>query len=227
MGDVDFATLKAQLKYRMGMDTGPEEVGSSDTNFYGVWVNQAYRQICSSHTLLGTPMVFRIPELETSSSATTTDGTAYVDVPSDCLTVRTVFDETNDRQLKNIPYRTYLAYTDRATAASEGDPTEWARMGSRIYLHPTPGTTGDTLTIHYKKYPDALDGENVTIIGAEWDEPIVTLAAHKGFTWQGALDKAKAAREEFLEMAAGIIRSYEEEVDRDVSFEPSSAYMPR
>ncbi len=227
MGDVDFATLKAQLKYRMGMDTGPESVGSEATNYYGVWVNQAYHQICSSHTLLGSALVFRIPELETSSSATTTDGTAYVDVPSDCLTIRTVFDETNDRQLKNIPYRTYLEYTDRADTSSEGDPTEWARMGSRVYLHPTPGTTGDALTIHYKKYPATLTGENVTVIGAEWDEPIVTLAAYKGFTWQGAFDKAKAAKEEFLEMAAGIIKAYTEEVDRDLTIEPSSAYLPR
>lgn len=226
MGATDFATLKAHVKYRLGMDTGPEDVGSDHVNYYGIWTNQAYKQICAAHKMPGLNKVFRIPELETSSSATTTDGTAYVSVPTDCIAIRTVFDETNDRKLTYIPLAEYLAYTDRATTSAEGDPTEWTRAGSKIYLHPTPGTTGDTLTIHYKKRPSDLSGTSTTIIGDEWDEPIVILASQKGFIWQGAFDKAKAARDEFIEIVAGLISAYDpQENDRAAQFGPSQTYI--
>ena len=226
MGSTSFDIFCDHLKYRMGMDTGIESISSGAVNYYGIWTNMAYRQICAAHKMPGLNKIFRIPELETSSTATTVDGTAYVSTPSDCIAVRTVFDETNDTKLTFIPTSTYFAYNDRATTTSEGDPTEWTRAGARIYLHPTPGTTGDTLTIHYKKRPSDMSGTGTTVIGDEWDEPIVILASQKGFLWQGAFDKAKAAREEFIEVVAGLIGAYDaQEGDRDIGFGPSTSYM--
>ena len=208
------------------MDTGPESIGSDDVNYYGIWVNMAYKQICAAHKMPGLNKIFRIPELETSSPATTVIHVAYISTPSDCIAVRTVFDETNDTKMTFIPTATYFAYNDRATTTSEGDPTEWTRAGSKIYLHPTPGTTGDTLTIHYKKRPSDMSGTGTTVIGDEWDEPIVILASQKGFTWQGAFDKAKVAREEFIEVVAGLISAYDaQEADRDISFGPGTSYI--
>jgi len=227
MGSLGFDDFKAQVQYRMGQDTAPESVGSDSLNYYGIWVNKAYRQICTSHKLYTIPKRFYFPELETSTTATTTDGTAYVSVPSDALVIRTVFDSTNSTKLTYIPWRTYLAYTDRATAASEGDATEWTRASGRIYLHPTPSTTGDTMTIYYKKVPADLSGSDTTAIGEEWDEPVVILAAHKGFMWTGDFEKAKMAKEEFIEIVMGLASVYDtEEIDRDATWEPSSSYMP-
>jgi hypothetical protein len=225
VGSTSFDVLKEHVKYRMGQDTGPESIGSDAVNYYGIWVNMAYKQICTANRMAGINKIFRIPELETSSSATTVDGTAYVSTPSDCIAVRTVFDETNDTKLTYIPLSTYLAYNDRATTTSEGDPNEWTRAGSKIYLHPTPDAA-NTLTIHYKKRPADLSGTDTTVIGDEWDEPIVMLAAYKGFTWQGAFDKSKAAMEEFVMVVAGLISAYDQqETDRDASMGPSTSYM--
>lgn len=227
MGALGFDDFKEQIKYRHSMDTSPETIGDSSLNFYGIWANHAYKQICSAHRLFGINKRFRIPQLETSTTATTTDGTAYVSVPSGCLVVRTVYDSTNNRRLDQISWDTYLEYTDRADTTAEGDPTEWTRSGARIYLHSTPGTTGDTLTIYYKKLPSDMTGTETTIIGAEWDEPIVQLAAYKGFIWLGQYDKAKATKEEFIETIAGLIPLYgAEELDANVKYGPTSAYMP-
>ena len=225
MGSTSFDTLCDHLKYRMGQDTGPEAVGSDDVNYYGIWVNMAYKQICAAHKMPGLNKIFRIPELETSSSATTVIHVAYVSTPGDCIAVRTVFDETNDTKLTFIPTSTYFAYNDRATTASEGKPSEWARAGSKIYLHSTPDAAY-TLTVHYKKRPLDMSGTDTTIIGDEWNEPIVILASQKGFIWQGAFDKAKAAREEFIEIVAGLIGAYDaQEGDRDISFGPGTSYI--
>jgi hypothetical protein len=227
VGSLGFDDLKEQVKYRLGMDTSPETVGTNSLNFYGIWVNHAYKQICSSHRLMGINKRFRIPELETSTTASTVDGTAYISTPSDCVVVRTVYDTTNNAKLDQIAWKKYISYTDRTNTTAEGDPTEWTRAGARIYLHPTPDAAM-TMTVYYKKLPSDLTGTATTEIGAEWDEPIILLASYKGFTWTGQFDKAKACREELLETIAGLIQVYgEEELDSDIRLAPTDAYMSR
>jgi len=232
VGDIGFNTFKEYVQFRMGRlaqgtADGLTTAGSSDLNMYGIWVNQAYRQICTNEHLSGLPRRVYIPALETSTTATTTDGTAYVSVPSDCLLIRSVYDTTNNVKLAQIPWRVYISYTDRATTSAEGDATEWCRSGARIYLHPTPQTTGDTMTIYYKKLVATLSGTDTTAIPAEWDEPIVQLATIKGHMWTGDFDKIKPLREEFVESVSGILDIYAQEaVDRDANFAPDSSYLP-
>jgi hypothetical protein len=168
---------------------------------------------------------FYFPQLMSSSTATTTDGTAYVSAPAS-LYVTQVFDTTNGRKLDWIPWKKYIEYTDRTDSTKEGDPTEWNHYGAYIYLHPTPGTTGDTLTIYFKRLVADLTGTDTTIIGAEWDEPILELAAYKAFRHIGEYEDAKVSREGFLELAAGLADvSKNEEKDTNQSWEPSLSYL--
>jgi len=227
MGDLGFDSLKEQVKFRAGMDTSIEKIGSSSTNYYGVLVNHAYRQICEHDRLFGINRKFYIPELETSATATTTDGTAYVSTPSGVLVVRSVYDTTNNVKLTQIPWKVYISYTDRTNTSAEGDATEWCRSGARIYLHPTPQTTGDTMTIYYKKIVDNLSGTDTTIISSAWDEPIILLATYKGMTWQRDFEKAKLVKEELIDHLSGLVTIYENEyADRDMQFGPDSSYLP-
>jgi hypothetical protein len=224
MGSLDFNTMKAQVKMRMSLDTALSAV-SGTTDYYDIWVNYAYRQICASDYLMGIPRKVYHPELEKSDTTTTTSGTAYVSIPSDCLTIRTIYDATNKYKLDYIPWIMYLKYSDRTVAT--GNPREWVKAGDYIYLHPTPNATL-SLNVFYKKIPMPLTGDNTTEIGAQWDEPIVLFAAYKGHNAMGEYDKAAKVREEIVEILNGIITvPTQEEKDRHQYFYPPVPYtMP-
>ena len=201
--------------------------GTSSTDYFGIWVNKAYLQLCSSDHLFGVKRRINFRELETSTTASTVDGTAYVSTPADALLVRDIYDSTNDAKLHWIPYTKYVGYTDRADTSAEGDPTEWTRAGANIYLHPTPGSV-ITETIYYKKRPSELAGDLQTIIGAEWDDVIVALAAYQGFRTLGDFGAAKSTREELIERLTGMTTIYnDEEASRSDGFGPDPAYMRR
>jgi hypothetical protein len=231
MGSLGFDDLKEQVQFRLGRlsqasTDGLTSSGANNLNMYGIWVNNAYKQICSSEYLMGITKKMIIPDLEYSTTETTTAGAAYIDIPTDSLLIRKVMDSTNGSKLSWIPFRKYIAYTDRADSGSRGTPTEWAHMTRKIFLHPTPDAV-ITEEIFYKKLPGDLTGSNTTIIGSEWDEPITLLAAIKGMTALGDYVNLKPLKEEFIEIATGIIHSYYMEgFDRNESFRPDPAYMP-
>jgi len=224
MGAYTFSNFKAYLKLMMGQRSDLESVNS--TNMYGVWINAAYIDIATKKTLLGTKAGFYFPQLETvDTSQSTADGTAYVNVPSDCLTVRQIYDATNDRELSYIPPQTYFAYTDRSDTSAESEPTEWTRHGTKIYLHPTPDDAY-TLHIYYKKIPSLLSGDSdTTVLDDAWDEPILYLAAYKASVWLHESDDMKTYKEAFLDQIAGLIGLYDsEEEARTGRFQPSILY---
>ena len=225
MGNTDFSAMTEQLKFRAGNNAALDSAGASSLNYYQIWLNQAYRQLCSQEYVLGLKKRLYFPQLFTSTTAATVDGQAYVSVPTGCLYITEVFDTTNGKKLKHITWKQYIEYTDRTTAASEGDPTEWTRSGGRIYVHPT-ADAAMTLTIYYKKLPTDLSGTLTTVIGAEWDDAIIELAAYKMFSWLHEYEKSKVVKESFLEMAAGLADCYHNEnKDRDESFGPSTSYL--
>jgi len=227
MGSLSFDSMTELLKFRAGNNSALDSAGASGFNFYKIWLNQAYRQLCSQDGILGLKKRLYFPQLFTSTTRTTATATAYVTTPTSCLYVTEVFDTTNKKKLDRITWKKYVEYTDRTTAASYGDPSEWTRYGGYIYLHPTIDTGAtDQLTVYYKKLVTELSGTQTTDIGAEWDDVIIELAAYKCFTWCHEMDKAKFVKETFLEMAAGLADIYYmENKDRNESWGPSSAYM--
>jgi len=226
MGATDFSTFTELLKFRAGNNAALDAAMASGTNLYGFWINQSYRQLCSQDYILGLKKRLYFPQLFTSSTASTADTTAFVSVPENCLYITEVFDTTNGKKLKHITWKQYIEYTDRTAASSEGDPSEWTRSGGRIYIHPTADATM-TLTIYFKKLVTDLSGTLTTDIGAEWDDAIIELATYKMFVWTHEDQaKVKQAKESFLEIAAGLADIYwNENKDRDESFEPSASYM--
>ena len=212
MGSYSYSDMKAYVKLRLGQRTDLENV--SGTNMYGVWVNSAYTKLATSSKLVATRKDMYFPQLETSSTASTVDAQAYVSVPTDALIVRTVFNTTDSAKLDNITWGKYIGYTDRTNTSSETAPTEWVRSGTYLYLHPTPDKAY-SLTIYYKKLVTALTGTGVTVLGAEWDDSIVSLATYIGLLYLGEFDKAKIVQAEFMENATSIANLYAiEETDR-------------
>jgi len=228
MGALGFDDFKEFLKFRAGNRADWSAGGDSSLNYFGIWTNSAYRQLCTQDGILGLKKKLYFPQLMTNTTKTTTDGTAYVSAPTGVLYITEVFDTTHGLKLDKISWKEYIEYTDRTTTASEGDPTEWVRYGTSIYLHPTPQTTGDTMTVYYKKLVADLSGTQTTDIGAEWDDVIVELATHKMFTWMHEQVEAKISKEAFLEMAVGLAGLYDlEDRDLDKSLGPSMAYINR
>jgi hypothetical protein len=228
MGSLTFDSMTELLKFRAGNNAALDSAGVSAFNYYGIWTNQSYRQLCSQDYILGLKKRLYFPQLLTTATATTATSTAFVLAPSDALYITEVFDTTNLKKLDHITWKQYVEYTDRTTPASYGDPSEWTRAGTSIYLHPTIKTGAtNQLSIYYKKLPVELSGTDTTVIGSEWDDVIIELATYKMFVWTNEdQPKIKQAKESFLEMAAGLADIYHNESkDRNESFAPSTSYM--
>ena len=233
MGDYALSDFTDRLKLELGQRTDLE----SPTDWYDKWINTAYMTLATKKRYFDGRRYHTIyfPELEVvDTSQSTTDGTAYLTTPTDCLHIRKIFDETNNVKLTAISVDEYLSYTDRDTAASEGKPTEYVRMaeaatsGSRIYLHPTPDDEY-SLYIYYRKRPAELDDDtDTTLLGDEWDEPILKLAVIQAQMRLKEYDKAKLEKEEWRSMMNELVGVYDgEKLDRDEIRKPSATYGAR
>ncbi len=221
MGERTYAEMCADLKFHLGNRT------DSDTNIAN-WINVAYKDLTTRNMLWGVkmPEQYIFPELNTSASKSTTDGVAYVTVPTDALYVATIDDTTSKRKLVNIPWREYIKHPDRATTTSEGAPTKWVRYGLNLYLYPTPDATY-ALTVYYRKRPaELVNASDVTLVGDEWDEPILKLAVIQSFRRFGEYEKAEVEKKEWVDMMAAKVGMYfREESDRETYRKPDMTYF--
>ena len=198
-----FSQMGIYLKFQFGNRTDLEDVG--DTNLYNIWINSAYKQLCSRNRFWALKRNFKFPQLQAlDTSQSTTDAVAYLSMPSDALIIQNLQDTTNERDLDYIKPIEYFSFTDRADTDAEGQPTEYTRSGDYIYLHPTPDATYTT-EILYRKRPATLSGAEETAIDDEWDDAILALAAFIGFSWLHEYDKAEARKNEFIGLVSGLI----------------------
>ena len=214
MGAYTFTQFQTYLKLRFGDNDAWD-------SYFPVWINSAYRQLCTTNTVWELRRNLYIPELETSATADTVDGTAYISSPADTLIVREIYDTDNNLRLNWMPWSEYIGRTDRTTAANEGKPTKWHRQGGYIFLYPTPDDAY-TMTIYYKKRVADLTGTDVTAIGAEWDDIILEIAHYYGRMWNNEYDKAKISKEAAKEKIAELMTGYwSEERARRESIRPN------
>ena len=225
MGNFTLDTLWQQVKFRMGQRNDLEQVGTDVLNYYEMWVNQAYTQICAADFLFGVPKKVIIPQLETSVTETTTASTPYITLPTSASIIRHVFDNTNHYRLRWIPEAKYVNYADRDNTSAYSNPTEWARLENKIYVHPTPNSDV-SITVFYKQMPTLLTGEATTAIGGEWDEVIVSIATYKAMLWLGEYEKAEIVKGEIVDLLTAIIPPvHQEEKDRREWRRPDEAYI--
>ena len=220
-GTWTFAQFTSFLKFMMGNRTDLE----SPTDYYDIWVNDAYIQLTTQDKFWGINRSFRFPQLETSKTYSTADGTAYIAVPDNALIIREVYDTTNNKRLTWIPWQEYIKKTDRTDTSAEANPTKWTRYENSVYLYPTPGSV-NVMTEYYRKIPAVLSGSGTSELDTAWDNPILLLAAYKGFLWMGEYDKAKTMRQEFVDTIGSLMTIYgQEEKARVESWRPDEAYM--
>jgi hypothetical protein len=184
-------------------------------------VNAAYLHIATRRDL-------DFPELHKTMTDDTADGTTTLQAGTDTLYIEEIFDDDNKQWLKWIPWSKYVSYTDRANTSAEGKPIEWHRRGTPgttdIFVYPTPDDAY-TCTISYRYKPALLTSTNTTVIGDEWDEPIVTLATVFGFRWLSEFDKSEKLFESWMQTVRGLAGIYDiEEKARRETARPSTLW---
>ena len=235
MGAYDLENFTDYMTLALGQRTDLEAVSLSDagsTDMYVKWVNAAYIQLVTNSQFFGEKASLKFPELEVvDTSISTVDGTSYITVPTDLLITRHLWNATSDESLDWIPWRDYLNKTGRETASSEGKPQKWTRTaggassGSRFHLSPRPDAAYN-IYIYYRKRPAVLATTNTTLIGAEWDEPILYFATYKALIAINHFDKAQVYKEEFLNMIRGLEGVYDpEEKARDAQAYPDTIFL--
>jgi hypothetical protein len=224
MGDKSFATFKSELLWALG------NRASADVNtMEGKWINSAYRSLTSRNKFwkFKVPKTFTFEELDTSTTATGNDGDAYISKPSDGIFVHTVWDMTSDNMLGYKDHIWYTGQTGRADADSEGEPTNWTPYGNKLYLWPTLDDEYN-FTIYYRKRIADMTDTETTVIGAEWDEPILMLAIIRGNMFLGDFETAKQWRDEFILTIQDLMgmQDRQRRYARD-RFQPSSQHTQR
>jgi len=203
-----FDDFRNYLKFELGQRTDLE----SPVNYYTAWINAAYISLTTRDKLFGMNKSFWFPQLETSGTAMTTAGVAYVLTPEDALVIRRIWNTTDDAYLKPITKDEYYKRLSKVTTASRGTPTEYVRLGTNIYLSPTPDDSTTSLVIYYRMVPAVLGAStDVTVLGAEWDEPILKLAVIQTHQRLKEYDLAELEKKAWVEDVLGLMGIYNQE----------------
>jgi hypothetical protein len=130
--------------------------------------------------------------------------------------------------LKWITPEDYYRRVGRANTSSEGYPREYTRLGSKIYFYPTPGGTY-TEVCYYKKKPSVLSADDdVTVLGSEWDQPIIKLAGIIAMYKLKEYDFATIEKQAFEEDIMGLVNVYaQEQRQMDKYLQPDMQYLGR
>lgn len=219
MGTYTFDNFRDYLKLEMGQRADLE----SPTNFYSIWINAAYLGLTTRDRFFDMKKSFWFPELEDIKTATTSAGIPYVLTPTGTLVIRRIWNTTDDAYLGPMTKDEYYKKLSKATTASRGTPTKYVRLGANTYLSPTPvGTTA--LTFYRRMVPDILvEDDDVTVLGPEWDEPILKLAVIQSYMRLKEYDFAEVERKAWVDDVTNLINIYaQEERANEVVLGPDS-----
>jgi hypothetical protein len=206
-----FGQLKSEVKLILGFASQTTHPFVSPTDYTTNWVNRALVRIARMLAASGRDVAQILPHFFATWEGVTVNNGAYVDVPTNALTVREVYsfdktsaDENRDkgRLLPEISPAAYEVMARDTTVV--GFPRMWTRRANRIYLFPIPTTAYLTdLHIHGTKKESTLSGDaSVAILGEEWEDITVLEAARIGATEMGWFEAAKQFHDQVLEQVS-------------------------
>ena len=228
MGAKTLSQFTTDLKFELG-----RSVDTSLDDYYTGWINTAYTSLTTRHKFFGERFNLRFPELEDEHTASCTAGDTYVLAHANCLYIQEVWDSTNDARLRNISWREYNSITGRNTTASRNKPTKWVQRGKtgsykRVYISPTPAGAYGLVLFDRRRATALADDDDTTVIGAEWDEPILQLAVLLTHSRLNEFDRIEPKKPEWIEMMTDVAGIYDkEELARKDVRSPSLSYIER
>ena len=153
------------------------------------YINQSYLELASEYAY---------PQLSTSTTITTADGTAAYELSvSNLLRFTDIVNSTIPFTLRTMSENQYHDFTQGSTSNS-GTPVYWyvSGVGSNdryeVTFWPTPAGTY-TLNVHYVQAPDELETEPTAtsaVIPEPWDDSIIHRAVSRGWRMLGDLETA-------------------------------------
>lgn len=157
-----------------------QHIGTIGTTIANREINRAYRQLIQMISAWNDRFYLK------SGTITTTSGTQYVAVPSDCVMVKRLVDSDND-DLRHSDVDNFDLSLDNGT------PVLWDKTGQYIRFNPTPSTSTATYTIYYTYMPAELSADGSTPEFVPGYEDLIALKA--------AINSKMIRDEEVREMA--------------------------
>jgi hypothetical protein len=194
---MNFGVIKGEARLLLG-NRSIEQISDSRM---GLWTNNSQIEILGAlqffenEKRLMTPMVV---------------GQEIYSLPTDCLAIYDLRDNTTGRKIRRSHYRKF----DNLPSMS-GVPTHYIRFGRRIQLNTTPSSAN----VMYLRYcvtptPMVLDVDNPSL-SVIWHEAIMFGTIYRGWYALGEMQRYLAAKNEFL----AIVRSRQDEAAMEESDE--------
>jgi len=170
------STALATLRTNVQRDLGNPSTDALSTADIDARINDSYYELLTR---------YRHPEIETSVTLATVDGTQEYSLESDYWYTHILRDETNNRLIYYRPLEWLLEHD----IDSEGQPMYWTRWGDERLLYPTPDGAY-SITEYYYMRADLLAGSGKTVFdGLEWDEILKWGAVWRCFQALGMQDQ--------------------------------------
>jgi len=156
MGFKDLTGFRSDLDFALGNR-------GFDSDRLDSWINAGLQELTSA---------VYFPELETSTTITTSSGTDKYTLSENILAVLSVRDTTNDHVLRKMGHSFLARYDDDDT----GMPEYWMHRGSSIVLKPTPDSSYSIFLTVYIYHPKLDTTSSKTLLSPEWDRAVHMLA---------------------------------------------------
>lgn len=176
-----FVELQDELLEMLGRpDLSNTDLFRSRAKFH---LNRAYLDVASR---------FDLPDLVTSESITSIDGTADYALGSDVLFILSITLVNTSPAEQHRLVKKGISSVDEMTTTTKGTPIYYARFGLNITVEPVPEDADITFKVRYVKQPAELSADADTpVTSREWDNAILYRAAQFFFIALGEMDKGQ------------------------------------
>jgi hypothetical protein len=169
-----------------------------------LWLNNCQIELLSA---------FQFFQNEKKVTTTMVVDQAEYQLPSDCLAIYDLRDNTVKRKIRRTHYRKI----DNVDYTISGDPTHYIRFGNYIQLIPVPDSA-NTMMLRYCVTPIAMSGSSDTpTVPVPWHEALLLGAEVRGWRALGEYKRAAIAKNEYISLVRSRAAEWEIE-DSDEEF---------
>jgi hypothetical protein len=197
---MNLGDIRGEVKSNLG---NRSSVAIPDTR-YNLWINNSQIEIASA---------FQFFDTEKWSSRNTVIGSIAYALPTDCLAIYSLRDNTNARKIIRTGYRKL----DNIDFATTGTPTRYIRYKNNIMFNYTPNAIIQLYLRYCVVLTAMVDDIDVPTIQQPWHECIQLGAEYRGWKSVGEVKKSIAAKNEYIAMVRSRNSEWEIE-DSDEEF---------
>jgi len=171
------------------------------------WVNNCQIELLSA---------FQFFQNEKKVTTTMVVDQAEYQLPTDCLAIYDLRDNTIKRKIRRTHYRKI----DNIDYTVSGDPTHYIRFGGYMQLVPVPDSA-NTLMLRYCVTPTAMsESSDTPTVPVPWHEALLLGAETRGWKALGEYKRAAIVKNEYISLVRSRAAEWEiEDSDEEFGFE--------